>query len=132
MSGEAVKLLDRLSPNLVHVCGFVWDWTYLNTIRPSMPQGAFRGVGGHKFKSGNAAKRMDRLAPNSVHVCGFIWEWTQAKHNSPHDTPRRHFGGGGVLGGQQFKSLGNGVKRLDRLGIHFAHIMQVNLGMDTG
>ena len=23
------------------------------------------------------------------------------------------------------------VKRLDRLGIHFAHIMQVNLGMDT-
>ena len=26
MSGEAVKLLDRLSPNLVHVCGFVWEW----------------------------------------------------------------------------------------------------------
>ena len=38
----------------------------------------------------------------------------------------------GVLGGQQFKSLGNVVKRLDRLGINFAHIMQVNLGMDTG
>ena len=37
-----------------------------------------------------------------------------------------------VLGGQQFKSLGNVVKRLDRLGINFAHdIMQVNLGMDT-
>ena len=39
--------------------------------------------------------------------------------------------GGGGLGGQQFKSLGNVVKRLDRLGINFAHIMQVNLGMDT-
>ena len=37
----------------------------------------------------------------------------------------------GVLGGQQFKSLGNVVKQLNRLGIHFAHIMQVNLGMDT-
>ena len=36
----------------------------------------------------------------------------------------------GVLGGQQFKSLGNVVKRLDRLGINFAHIIQVNLGMD--
>ena len=24
------------------------------------------------------------------------------------------------------------VKRLDRLGIHFAHIMLANLGMDTG
>ena len=27
MSGEAVKLLDRLAPKLVHVCGFVWEWT---------------------------------------------------------------------------------------------------------
>ena len=27
MSVEAVKLLDRLTPNLVHVCGFVWEWT---------------------------------------------------------------------------------------------------------
>ena len=42
---------------------------------------------------------------------------------------------GGILGflwGQQFKRLGNVVKRLDRLGLHFAHIMQMNLGMDTG
>ena len=32
------------------------------TIRPSIPQGAFRAVlGGHKFKSGKAAKWMDRL-----------------------------------------------------------------------
>ena len=27
MSGEAVKLLDRLAPNLVHVCGFDWERT---------------------------------------------------------------------------------------------------------
>ena len=26
-SGEAVKRLDRLAPHLVHVCGFVWEWT---------------------------------------------------------------------------------------------------------
>ena len=37
----------------------------------------------------------------------------------------------GVLGGQQFKSLGNVVKRLDQFEINFAHIMQVNLVMDT-
>ena len=24
---EAVKRLDRLAPNLVHICGFVWEWT---------------------------------------------------------------------------------------------------------
>ena len=34
--------------------------------------------------------------------------------------PNGGIGGGGGLGGQQFKSLGN-VKRLDRLGINFAH-----------
>ena len=38
---------------------------------------------------------------------------------------------GGLLGGGG-GGLGNVVKRLDRLGIHFAHIMQVNLGMDAG
>ena len=27
MCGEAVKRLDRLAPNLVHVCGFIWEWT---------------------------------------------------------------------------------------------------------
>ena len=26
-SGEAVKLMDRLAPTLVHVCGFIWDRT---------------------------------------------------------------------------------------------------------
>ena len=25
-SGEAVKRLNPLAPNLVHVCGFVWEW----------------------------------------------------------------------------------------------------------
>ena len=38
----------------------------------------------------------------------------------------------GGLGGHQLKRLGNVVKRLDRLGINVAHIMQMNLGMDTG
>ena len=102
----------------------------LNTIRPSIPQVAFRGVlRGHKFKSGKAAKRLDRLAPNLVHVCGFIWEWTRLKIIRP-TIPH----GGiilGFLGGQQFKRLGNVVKRLDRLRINCAHIMLMNLGMDT-
>ena len=51
-SGEAVKQLHRLAPNLVHVGGFVWEWTYrLNTIRPTIPQGHFGGFRGHKFRS---------------------------------------------------------------------------------
>ena len=31
-SGESVKRLDRLAPTLVHVCGFIWEWTsYYNS-----------------------------------------------------------------------------------------------------
>ena len=26
-SGKSTKWLDRLSPNLVHVCGFIWEWS---------------------------------------------------------------------------------------------------------
>ena len=26
-SGKSTKRLDRLAPNLVHVCGFIWEWT---------------------------------------------------------------------------------------------------------
>ena len=46
--------------------------------------------------------------------------------------PQGGIGGGVGLGGQQFKILENVVKLLDRLGINFAHIMQVNLGIDAG
>ena len=49
----------------------------LNTIRPTITQGAFRGFEWSQIqKSWEAFKRLDRLSPNLVHVCGFVWEWT--------------------------------------------------------
>ena len=93
---------------------------YLNTIRPSIPQGPFRGVlGGQQIKYGKATKRMDRLAPNSVNVCVFIWEWTYAKNKSPHNNL------GGILGGfkgSQIQMSGEAVKRLDRLAPNVVHV----------
>ena len=55
-----------------------WNGHRLNTIGPSIPHGAFRGVlRSHRFKSlAKAIKRLDRLASNLAHVCGFVWEWT--------------------------------------------------------
>ena len=54
--------------------------------------------------SGKATKQLGRLEPNLAYMCKFIWEWIYAKQIAPRDTR----GGGhlGVLGGQQFKSLG--------------------------
>ena len=78
MSGEAVKLLDRLAPNLVRLLRIRLEMDIAKYNSALNTTGGIWGGGlrGHKFKSGKAAKRMDRLAPNSVHVCGFIWEWT--------------------------------------------------------
>ena len=88
----------------------------LNIRRPSIPQGAFRwkGLGGHKF-----------IWYTSVDSSGNGHRLNTIRH----DNIGRHFRG--IIGGQQFKRLGNVVKRLDRLGINCAHIMQMNLGMDT-
>ena len=82
----------------------------LNPSCPSIPQEAFEGgggVGGHKFKS---LGKLSNGCTDWHRICGIL----------------------GVLGGQQFKRLGNVVIRLGRLGINFAHITQVNLEMDTG
>ena len=29
-SGKSTKRLDRLAPNLVNICRFIWEWTYAN------------------------------------------------------------------------------------------------------
>ena len=43
-SGKSTKRLDRLAPNVVHVCGFQ-NGHRLKTISPSIHQGAFGGGG---------------------------------------------------------------------------------------
>ena len=69
MSGEDVKRLDRLAPNLVHMCIFIWV----------APRHLGRGGEGSQIQmSGEDVKRLDRLAPNLVHMCIFIWEWIYA------------------------------------------------------
>ena len=50
-SGKSTKRLDRLAPNLVNICRFIWEWTYAKTISPSLPKGNFGGLGGQKCKS---------------------------------------------------------------------------------
>ena len=98
MSGEAVKRLDRLAPTFGTCLRIRLGMDIAKYNSPLNSTGGISGgggLGGNKLKSGKAPKRTDRLTPTSEHVCGFIWEWTWAKNNSPHDTARLHFGGGG-------------------------------------
>ena len=93
-SGEYVKRLIRLAPNLVHMCRFIWEWIYAKQIAPRDTRGHLGGGfrGSNIRKSQEAVKRLDRLAPTLVHVGGFIWEY---KYNSPLNTPGGMAGGGG-------------------------------------
>ena len=69
-SGKAVNRLNRLAPNLAHICRSIWEWMTdlhqlwftsadssgnghrLNPSRAQYPRGHLGGgVGGHKFKS---------------------------------------------------------------------------------
>ncbi len=75
----------------------------LNTSRPSIPQGALRGVRvSHIQKSGKAVKRLYQLAPNLAHICRSIWEWIYAKQIAT----RYLMGVLGGFRGQTFKRLG--------------------------
>ena len=74
-SGEDVKRLDRLAPNLVHMCIFICEWIYAKQIAPRDTRGHLGGFRGSNIqKSGEAVKRLKRLAPHLVHVCGFVLE----------------------------------------------------------
>ena len=46
MFGETIKRLDRLAPNLVQICGFVWEWTKAKYNSPLNTPGGFRVGGG--------------------------------------------------------------------------------------
>ena len=88
---KVTKRVDRLAPNLVHMCRFIWEWIHAKQIAPRDTRGNFGGGGGLGGstiqKYWEAVKRLDRLAPTLVQVYGFIWEWTKAKYKSPLNTP---------------------------------------------
>ena len=120
-SGEAVKRLDRLAPTLVHVGGFIWEWAYKYKSPLNTPGGMAGGggLGGHKFKSigklSNGWTDWHNIWYTSVDSSGI---GHRLKKFAPR-YPRVAFCV--VLWDQQLKILGNVVKRLDRLGINFAH-----------
>ena len=117
-SWEAV----RLAQTLVHICGFIWEWTYAKYKSPLKTPGGISGGGGvsvsHIQKFVKAAKRLDRLAPNLAHLCRSIWEWIYAKQIAPRDT-RGHLGG---FRGSTIQKSWGAVKRLDRLAPTLVHV----------
>ena len=42
-SWEAIKRLDRLAPNLVHICRSIWEWIYAKQVAPRDTRGHLGG-----------------------------------------------------------------------------------------
>ena len=65
-SGEAVKRLDRISPNLSHICWSTWEWIYAKQIALETQGGTWGVFRGQTFKS------MGKLS-NGWTDCHHIW-----------------------------------------------------------
>ena len=99
-SGGAVKRLDRLTPNLAHMCIFIWEWIYAKQIEPQDTMRHFGDfMGSHIKKSG-------RLS-NGWTDWHQIWYTSADSSGNGHrlSTIRPSTMGGG-LGGHKFKSPG--------------------------
>ena len=103
-SGKSTKRLDRLAPNVVTICRFIWEWTYAKTISPSIPQGEFCGFRGSKCKS------LENL-PNGWTDWHQIWYMSADSSGNGHRlkqlAPRYTRGHWGGVRGQKKKSLEN-------------------------
>ena len=105
--------MDRLAPNLAHMCRFIWEWINAKQI-------ALRDTKrGHlRIFWGEAGKSLEKLS-NGWTDWHQIWytaadsSWNgQTKYNSPLNIP------GGILGGfrgSQIQKYVESVKRMDRL-----------------
>ena len=100
--GEAVKRLDRLAPNLAHICISIREWIFAKQIAPQETRGHLgRGFRGQTFKS------MGKLS-NGWTDWHLLW-FTSADSsgNGPRLTTIRPTIPQGHFGGHKFKSMGN-------------------------
>ena len=105
----------------------------LNTSHSSIPQGACRGGGCYGVTHSKVLRSCQTAGPIDTKFGTRLWihlGMDIGSNNSPHDTSGRHCGW--FYGINNSKDWHIVVKRLDGLGINFAHIMQTNLGMDKG
>ena len=115
-----------MAPNLVHVGGFVWEWTSAKYNSPHNTQGHFGFLGGHTFKG------IGKLSNNWTN-------WHQSWYTSAdssgnghklntilHSISQEHLG---VLGGHKFKSMLM-LSKAGPIGTKFGTCLRIRLGMD--
>ena len=86
--------LDRLAPNLVHMCIFIWEWIYAKQIAPRDARGHFEGFRGSNIQNVKGSCQTARTIGTTFGTCLRIRLGIYiAKCNSPLNTT------GGISGG---------------------------------
>ena len=125
--GEAV----RLTPTLVHVCRFIWEWTYakynspLNT--PGEHFGRWGGVGCHKFKS------LGKLS-NDWTDWHKMWQTSadpSGTRYTPNKLPLETQGAWWVLG-VKYSNIRGSCQTAGPIATNFGSRLRIHLGMDIG
>ena len=112
--------LDRLTPNVAHMCRFIWEWIYAKPIEPQYTRGV---LGGHKSKS------LGRLS-NDWTDWHQIWYTSADSSGNGHrlNTIRPTTWGGGL--GVTNSKVGGRCQTAGPIGIKFGTHVQIHLGMD--
>ena len=102
-SWEAVRRVDRLAPNLAHICRSIWELIYAKQIAPRDTRGALGGFRGQTFKSLGKLSNGWTIGTNvgyrlRIHL-GMDTGYIQVAINTTGDM-------GGGVGGHKFKSIG--------------------------
>ena len=123
-SGETTKRRDRLAPMLVHVCGLIWEWTYVGKhVAPRYLRWAFGISRCQQYKSlGNLPNGWT----NWHQICYMSANLSGNGHRLIIISPSRsQTAFSGV--GSNIKMVGKMAKRLNRLGPNCATYIQMAL-----
>ena len=105
-SWEAVKRLNRLAPNLAHICRSIWEWIYAKQIAVRDTMGHLRGFRGQTLKSlgklSNGSTDWHQLWFTSADSSGNGHRLNPSRPSIPQGA----LGGGGGRGSQINKSFG--------------------------
>ena len=123
-SGQAVKRLGRLAPNLVHVCGFVWNGHRLNTIRPFITRGHLGG--GYGVTNSKLSGSCQRAAPIGTKF------GTRVQIHLGMDMPLETQGGAWVFLGVKHSTNWGSCQTPAPMGTKFGTRRRLRLGMDIG
>ena len=116
--GEAVKRLDRLAPNLEHICRSIWEWIDAKQIAPRYTKGALGGFRGQTFKS------LGKLSNGWTDWHQLWFTSADSSGNGQRLNPSRPSMPQGAFGGRgsQIQKSGDTVKRLHRLATNLVHV----------